>query len=419
MRRRTFIGLLSTAPGATAGAISTLSASPAGSTAGYSARSWPAIRERFPLDRGRAYLNTGGLGPPARDVLEAVREQEMRQAVDGEHHHADRRELRAYAAAFFGADPEEFCFTRNTTEGNSIIAAGLDLKPGDEVLFESHAHPGGSFPWLNRQKLHGVKVKIFDPDPASPEGNLDRIFSKVTPRTRVVQVSHITAPTGLKFDAPAIAAECRRRGIWFHVDGAQCAGMIPIDLRALGCDSYAACGHKWLNGPQETGVLYIARDRIPEVRCSHLGSYSNLEYELPDTFSYWPEASRHEYGTRNTASVHGLRTALEFQEQVGRKRIAARGKHLAGLTRRALEDIPGVDILTPERGDMHGSILTFKIPGRDCREINRHLGDAHNLRCRIVTERDLNAVRTSWHVYNDESEVERLAAGVRDFLKRA
>ncbi len=386
-------------------------------SASESLQSWEGIRRLFPLRRDRAYLNTGGLGPPPVAVLDAVARQNRIQAVAGETHHRLLHEVRETTAQFLGAEPSEISFTRNASEGNSIIAAGLDLQPGDEVLFESHAHPGGSMPWMNRQKRDGIRVRIFEPDPDSPEANLERLFSAVTPRTRVIQVSHITAPTGIVFDLPAIAREARERGIWFHVDGAQSPGMIPVNLHRSGCDSFAASGHKWLNGPQETGMLYIAKSRLDEVACSHVGAYSNDDYRLPDVFSYAPTARRHEYGTRNAASVAGLGAAIELQNRIGRKRIAARGRRLAERARRLLSKIDDVAILTPAHESMYAAMLTFRIDSFEAHDLARTLASTHNLRCRAVTERNLNAVRTSWHIYNNQSEVERLAEAVASLTR--
>jgi hypothetical protein len=177
-------------------------------------------------------------------------------------------------AAFLGVRPDEVCFTRNATEGNSIIAAGLALQPGDEVIFETHAHPGGSFPWVNQATRRGVHGEAVRARPASPKANLARIRELITPRTKVIQVSHITCTTGLVFPVTAIADLARSRGIWFHIDGAQSVGMIPVNLDAIGCDSYAFSGHKWLGGPHETGVLYIRRDRLEAVAPTGIGAYS-------------------------------------------------------------------------------------------------------------------------------------------------
>lgn len=419
MKRRKFLGMLATTGAGLAIASEARSVEsmtrmdvPTGGEL-----SWPEIRDLFPLRRDRVYLNTGGLGPASQVVLDALNQQAFNQAYEGEHDHGLLNTHRESTARFLGADPEEISFTRNATESNSIVAAGLRLEPGDEVIFESHAHPGGSFPWMNRQMLDRIRVRIFDPDPESPEGNLERIFNLVNERTRVIQVSHITAPTGLLFDSVAIARRAREMGIWFHVDGAQSAGMIPVDLHALECDSYATSGHKWLNGPQGTGLLYIARDGIDQVDCRHIGAYSNSKYKLPDVFGYSPRVSRHEYGTRDAAAIVGLAAAMEFQDRIGRERIAAHGKALADLNRTQLASIDGLEILTPERTDMHASILTFRAADLDCQQIASTLVNTHSFRCRVVTERDLNAVRVSWHVYNNEAQTAALTEAVAQVLK--
>jgi len=377
---------------------------------------WNDIRKLFPLRPRRLYLNTGGLGPASRPVLEAVQEQNRKQAYTGEHHHSQLKDARQKVARFFGVDANEIAFTRNASEANSIVAAGVELSPGDEIVFESHAHPGGALAWMNRQKRHGARVRIFEPSARSPEENLERLFDQVNDRTRVIQVSHVTATTGLLFDIPAIAKETRRRGIWFHIDGAQSAGMIPFDLRSLGCDSFGASGHKWLNGPIETGFLYIASERNGEIDCSHIGAYSNDEYELPDTLTYVDTAQRHEYGTRNAASVLGLAKALEVQNSIGADRIARHGAQLAQKAREGIGEIRNVEILTPENPSMRNSILTFRVPGVDCIDIYRILSRNHNVRCRVVTEVGLNGVRSSWHVYHNEADVERFVSRVRSTL---
>ena len=420
MNRKTFLKQL--AAGTTALSLGSGAGLARGSCAESSARhrvagldlgNWSAIRDLFPLQRERIYFNTGGLGPPSQPVLDAMWEQTLRQAREGETWHPLLGEVRETTARFVGASPEEIAFTRNASEANSIIAAGLDLQAGDEVIFESHAHPGGSIPWMVRQKEDGIRVRIFEPDPEKPANNLDRIFSLVNDRTRVIQVSHLTAPTGILFDVKGIAREARRRGIWFHVDGAQSAGMIPFDLREIGCDSFATSGHKWLNGPQESGFLYIARERIDEVAGSHAGAYSAADYELPDQFSYNPTVQRHEYGTRDAASIVGLEAALLLQEAIGRQRIADHGKALANKARQAIAGIPGIEILTPSHPEMHNSILTFRFPGKGASDVFSELNNRYHLRCRPVSERGLEAIRVSWHVYHQEADIEPLVKALR------
>jgi selenocysteine lyase/cysteine desulfurase len=307
----------------------------------------------------------------------------------------------------------EVCFVRNATEANSIIAAGLALSPGDEVIFETHAHPGGSFPWLNQAKQRGIVARLFEPDHASAEANLARIRELLSPRTKVIQVSHITCTTGLVLPVAAIAELARARGIWFHVDGAQSVGMIPLDLAALGCDSYAFSGHKWLGGPHETGGLFIRRDRLEAVAPTGIGAYSGELPRLPGEIKYFGAASRHEYGTRNAALVAGLAEAVRLQEHLGRARIAGHGRDLAAAIADGLAGVAGITVLTPSVAALRASITTFRHGRAGAEKLFGYLFNTHGLRCRPVTEQGLEAVRVSTHVFNSGADADRVIAAVR------
>ncbi len=382
---------------------------PAGDDAAY----WAAVRAQYAFDPRLAYLNSGGLGPSPRPVLDIrdLTARALQHRVESGHFFFE--EARGLVAGFLGASPEEVCFTRNATEGNSIIAAGLGLRAGDEVVFETHAHPGGSLPWLNQARQAGIVVRTFEPDPTSPEGNVERVAALLGPRTRAVQVSHITAPTGIVLPVAALAALCRERGVWFHVDGAQSAGMIPVDLRAIGCDSYAASGHKWLGGPRETGVLFIRRERIEEVRPLHLGAYSSGEFDFSGQLVYADGVRRHEYGTRDAASVVALAEATRFQREIGPERIAARNAALADAVIFGLRQLPGVSVLTPARADLRAAMVTFGVEGRTGAQVFGALFEADRLRCRPVSEAGIEGVRVSLHVFNTPQEADRLLTALR------
>lgn len=379
---------------------------------------WRAIKRLFPLTPDRTYLNTGGLGPVSYPVLDAFIRTTMDLARVSETGHRMIEEARTPVSSFLGASPEEICFTRNATEGNSIVASGLDLRPGDEVLFDAHAHPGGSIPWLNRQKHGDVTVRLFEPDAGSADELMDRIESALTPRTRIIQVSHVTAPTGIRLPVRRIAELARSRDVWFHIDGAQSAGMFPIDLHDIDCDSWATSGHKWMGAPHGTGILYIRRDRLDEVVPTEVGAYSDSGYRLPDMLEYIPTARRHESGTRNAALVRGIEAACGFLGGIGMEAVAVRGRELTGRLRDLLNGMDRVEVLTPADPALNGSMLTLRTAGLPYDELNRHLGSVHGLRCRVVTERGLNAVRVSLHVFNLLEDCERVASGVRDALDK-
>jgi selenocysteine lyase/cysteine desulfurase len=380
---------------------------------------WRAVRAQFPLSAERTYFNTGGLGPASTPVLAIAAETTRQLQEKSEHGHGLFEAARETVAHFLGAVPPEIAFVRNATEGNAIVAAGLKLAPGDEVIFESHAHPGGSFPWLNQEKLRGIAVKIFEPDPRDAAGNVARIQALMTARTRVVQVSHVTAPTGILMPVVAIANLCRERGVWFHLDGAQTAGMFPFSLRELGCDSFATSGHKWLGAPHETGVLWVRGERIRDVAAPLVGAYSGELAFLPGEFQLAETAMRYEYGTRNAAAIVALAEAVKFQERIGRDRIASRGRALAAQVRAGLARLPGVEILTPEPAELCAAMITFRTATVPYDKLFGRLMQEGAFRCRPVSEQKLNALRVSTHLFNSPAECAALIGAVEKILRSA
>jgi selenocysteine lyase/cysteine desulfurase len=379
------------------------------------------VRAQYPLSYARTYLNTGGLGPASYPVLDVVQRTTMELQSMSETGHRKIEESRAPVAAFFGVAPVEVAFMRNATEGNATIASGLlTMQAGDEVIFESHAHPGGAIPWMNRQKQQGIKVKIFEPDPTSAEGNLQRIADLITPRTKVIQISHVTAPTGIRLPVKAIAELAHEHDCWFHIDGAQSAGMITFDVKDLDCDSYATSGHKWMGAPHGTGVLYIREDRLDEVAPTEVGAYSDAGadgYDLPDVFEYNPTAQRYEPGTRDATKALGVAASVAFLEQIGMQRIADYGQGLARYLQGQLRQIDGVTVLTPEDPALSASITTFKTSTVPYDELYRFFAQEFQLRCRIVTERGLDALRVSTHIFNNKADCDRVVEATRAVLK--
>jgi len=380
---------------------------------------WDLARAQYPLTEERTYLNAGGLGPapyPVLDAMQRVRMDLQRRSETGHGHIGAAREP---VADFFGADPEEICFLRNATEGNSTVASGLELEEGDEVIFETHAHPGGSIPWMNRQKQDGVRVKVFEPDPASAATNLQRIEDLITPHTRAIQVSHVTAPTGIRFPVTRIAELAHEHDLWFHIDGAQSAGMFPFDLKEIGCDSYATSGHKWLGAPHGTGLLYVQADRLDEVVPTEVGAHTDSAYEIPDTYEYHPSARRYESGTRDASTIEGVAAAVRFLERIGMERVAEYSQGLAQYLQEQLRSVSGVTVLTPSDPSLSAAMTTFKAEQITHRDLNRFLRSEYSLRCRLVTERGLDAVRVCTHVYNDRSDCDRVAKATREAIENA
>jgi selenocysteine lyase/cysteine desulfurase len=216
-----------------------------------------------------------------------------------------------------------------------------------------------------------------------------------------------------------IAALARDRGVWFHVDGAQSAGMIPVDVHAVGCDSFGTSGHKWMGGAHGTGALYVRADRLDEVHPTEVGAYSDGgDVRLPDRFTLNPTAQRYEPGTRDVPSIVGLAAAAAFQTDIGTARIEERTTHLARYLQGLLRAIPGVDVLTPADPALSAAMTTFRTDRVPYERLLAVFGEAH-LRARGVAEEGIDAVRVSTHIFNSEAECDRVAAATREALARA
>src|SRR5687768_3653388 len=226
---------------------------------------WKRVQGEYLLDKDWVYLNNGTLGPTPKPVYFTLIERYHDLAQDPGQPNTDQNngatDVRTKAAAFIGAHPEEVALLRNTTEGVGFIINGLDLKAGDEILMTFHEHPGGLQPCRLKAKRHGVVLKEAKwPAPAEdPNVILNAFNDAITPRTRVLMVSHVMYQTGSMLPLKELAALARSKGVLTLVDGAHPVGMLKMDMHDLGVDYYASSSHKWLDAPTGTGILYMRR----------------------------------------------------------------------------------------------------------------------------------------------------------------
>jgi cysteine desulfurase / selenocysteine lyase len=377
-------------------------------------RFWSVLREQFPLTRDRAYLNTGGLGASPYVVIDALKSKidECERISETGHEEDLWASLKGSAAALLGCDADEIAFMRNTTEGINVVANGVPLKEGDEVILTTHEHIGSGAPWMAVAARKGVVVHHFEPSVASSEENLARIRSLITRRTKVIAVPHIVTTTGLVLPVKEICALARAQGILSFVDGAQAVGMMPVQLHDIGCDAYATSGHKWLLGPKETGLLYVRKEIINTIQPAFTGAYSALYDFQTFAVSFVPTAVRYEYGTVSVPLRCGLGAAIDFIRHVGIMEIWKRDRALSDALYEGLRGIPGVTILSPIKPELRSAMITFSHDRVPYLAMHKHL-DGLNLRTRGVSEGGLAALRVSTHIYNSFEEVDRVIAGVR------
>jgi selenocysteine lyase/cysteine desulfurase len=372
---------------------------------------WAFVREQFPLRRDPLYLNNGTMGPSPYVVIDAVR-AEM-ETVDREGKYGGWDDVRPAIARFVHAAPEEIALTHNVTEGINIVASGLPLKRGDEVIVSNHEHAGNAIPWLARARRDGIVVRAVSLAATAAE-TLNRINDAITGRTRVIALPHVTCTTGQVLPGRAISALGHDRGLWVMLDGAHTPGMIPCDVQDLGCDFFATCGHKWMMGPKGTGFLVVRKEMLEVLEPSWVGGGVDTGWDVTKgTLSYRADAHRFDFASQSAALYTGLGAAIDFLYHLGMTNVAARGRELAAGLRRALEKLgERVTILTPEEPGASASLLSFRLASTPFDTLHTVLREKHHIITRMVPENGVNCIRVSTHIYNSEAEVRHLVDAI-------
>lgn len=365
---------------------------------------WRVVRKEYNIVDGLTYMNNGTLGPMPRPVIDA-NVRYLNDAAADPHALPSTEPVRVKIAAFIGADPDEVVLNRSTTEGMKQFTTGLDLKSGDEIVMSTHEHPGGHDPWRAREKRHGLKViEVAIPAPAESVEQIVSLFEKaITPRTRVLMVSHISFVTGLASPIKALSEMAHRKGLLFSVDAAHALGMLDLNMHEYGIDHYSAAGQKWLMAGTGTGVAYFKKD-IQDRVWSDMASANENATQGARKF----ERS----GQRNIPSALGMGDAADFQLLIGKKHVEARVKQLALRLKTGLREIPGAKIYTPMSAELSGGLTTFSVRDVPKANVLKVLMDKYGV---YIPQSGLNSFscRASTHIYTMPSDVDRLLEGVR------
>jgi isopenicillin-N epimerase len=364
---------------------------------------WDDVRDQYMIATGMGYFDCGSLSPTPAPVFYSLVDGYRALAsfpMNREVLRARRRELKQQVADFIGASADDVMITRNTTEGLSLVAAGLDLKAGDEVLVSSYEHPSGLGPWQVRQARHGLRLREIDVplEPRNAEEFVQAFDRAAGPQTKVLAISHITTYTGLVLPVRELCAWARQKGLLSIVDGAHAPGMIPVDVNATGCDAYACSPHKWLNAPQGTGILYLRRaiqNRIwPTVTDTgwQTGTFIDKYEHL---------------GQVSDPLALAVSAAISFQSAIGKEPIRDRIRVLAARFRAGATNIQGVTLFTPLSPEFSGGITTLTVRNLPNQKLLDWMAAKYNV---IVDTADKppNAIRVSTHIYNSFEQIDRL-----------
>jgi isopenicillin-N epimerase len=377
---------------------------------------WDGIREQFMVGEGETYFNTGSFGSQPRPVFDSMmrvlQEIEANPTRNRAAHTSREAESRSRLAAFVNAPAEDIAFTTNVTMSINMAVHGLDWNPGDEILASDQEYGAIDNCLDLAAKRHGaviVRAKIPVP-PENPEDILEAFESMMGPKTRLLVCSHITSGTGLIVPIKELAELAHAHGAMIAVDGAHAPGMIPLDLSDLACDFYGGNCHKWLCAPKGTGLLYAspeAQERLHHVVVSW--GYNREGSELGDNGRRQINGKPYmwgieNWGTRDQACFIAVEAAIAFQEQVGRARIAQRGRDLAAYLRQRMGRSGWADLISPTVPSMSGSISTFRLHG--LQDIDLYAD--HRITAPFGKDGEAHRVRVSTHICNGFDQIDKL-----------
>lgn len=366
---------------------------------------WAKVRDKFMLEKGFAYLNTGTLGPTPAPVFQAMTEYWRLMAVNPNENSLifqDRQEaIRIKAANFVGASPDEIAITRNTTEGNTTLCHGLDLKAGDEILLTAYEHNSNLQTWTRQAKRFGLIVKTVQfPLPPTKAQIVSAFEAAITARTRVMHFANPIGEYGIFTPVKELAQLAHSRNILCFVDGAHCPGMVQVKISDWGIDGFACNSHKWLCGPAGTGLLFVGagvQDRIwPNISIAHGDPKGARKYD---------QLSRRPWPT-----VAALEDTLDFHLAIGRSRIEQRTRALGSYLRAKAAEIPKIKIYTPNDPEMacgSTNLAIEGVPGQRIKEYLRVKYDAY-------IPGGGSSVRISTHFFNTFEQVDRVVKALTE-----
>ncbi|HEX6885955.1 MAG TPA: aminotransferase class V-fold PLP-dependent enzyme, partial [Planctomycetota bacterium] len=367
-------------------------------------RFWGEIARAFTVDRAMINLNNGGVSPSPRLVQEA-----MKRHLDVSNEapaysmwrllEPGREGVRARLAQALGVDPEEVAITRNASESLETCQLGLELARGDEVLTTTQDYPRMLTTFRQREQREGIVLKQFSiPTPCEDPGEIVRLFeANLTPRTRLILVSHVVFLTGQVLPVAEVVALGRRKGIPVIVDGAHAFAHLDFRLPELDCDYYGTSLHKWLFAPHGTGLLYVRRARI-----GGLWPLMAAKEEQRDDIRKFEEI-----GTHPAANALAIAEALVFHETLGPARKLARLVELRERWAEPLARHERVRFHTSRKPGLAGGFALVEIEGVDSKELAEHLWAQHRIFVVAIEHAEFSGIRVSPSVYTLESEVDR------------
>jgi cysteine desulfurase/selenocysteine lyase len=370
----------------------------------------------------RKHFNNAGSSLPTDVVVDTVMRYLAEEATYGGYETETKysRQLEGVyglIARLLNARADEIALVENASMAWHLAFNGIDFAKDDEVITSEMEYATNMIGFLNLRKHCGIQIKVV-PNDARGNFSMAAFEDLLSPRTKLIAITHIASTAGNILPAAEIGKIARRHGILYLLDACQSAGHIPLDVEAIGCDMLAVTGRKYLRGPRGTGFLYVRKEVQDRLKLLFMDAHS-VDWVSEQDFKPRDDARRFELYEKNRALVLGLGAAVGYALDLGIDRIAKRIQELAAMLRSMLAGIDGVTV--HDRGDQLSGIVTFSVDDLDSAVIRERLAEK---RINVSTGKAVSTlvymnrrhldsvVRASVHYYNTEEEIESLCACV-------
>lgn len=382
------------------------------------------LKSEFLLDPEVVFLNHGSFGATPKRVFSTYQEwqrtlekqpvQFMINALSG--HLADARQS---LGSYINSEADDIVYIPNATFGLNVVARSLKLGPNDEVLTTDHEYGACDNVWRFLSQKRGYKY-VRQPIPIpleSSEAVAQELWQAVTPRTKVIYLSHITSPTATRFPIEMICARAREAGIMTIIDGAHAPGQIPVDMERIGADFYFGNAHKWMCAPKGAAFLYAKTERqaLIEPLVVSWGWGSDSTFSSGSTYIDYLQWQ----GTNDPAAYLSVPAAIQFQADHDWPAVRRRCQKLARQAMDRICELTGLNPIYPEDWAQCHQMVTVPLPPiEDLPALKTAIYEAHKVEVPLVQWNDRSFIRVSVQGYNDQGDIDALLAALREALAK-
>jgi selenocysteine lyase/cysteine desulfurase len=375
---------------------------------------WWQIQQAYTVSPQIINLNNGGVSPSPMVVQNAV-DRYNKLANEAPSYYMwrimdqGREPLRDNLARYAGVSPEEIAINRNATEAIDTVIMGLPLQRGDEIVMTRYDYPNMLHAWRQRELRDGLKINYVELDLPVEDADLivKKYVEQITPRTKIVHITHIMNWNGQVIPAKRIADEAHKRGIEVLIDGAHSFAHLEYKIPDLGGDYYGTSLHKWLSAPIGSGMLWMKKEKISKI-------FPLIPNDKPNSDNI---RKFENLGTRPFMIEQAIGQALNFQLAIGNARKEARLRFLKDYWAKEANKMPKIKMNTSLKPEFSGALAHFSVEGLEAGKMEGELFAKFKIHTSPTKWEKLDGVRVTPHVYTSLRDLDRLLEGVTHLTK--